>query len=98
MKKHHCHKSTEGINNTLIELKIYSSLLLDLEKHSILIFSEKPKPQNFNQNFPGFSHTNDATICIITGTPHPTIPTFSSQDSYLIQTIINCLQRTILEP
>ncbi|WP_375338951.1 hypothetical protein [Ancylothrix sp. D3o] len=33
----------------------------------------------------------------MTGTPHPTIPTFSPQDPHLIQTIINWIKRTILE-
>ncbi|XZN98648.1 MAG: hypothetical protein ACM65K_10415 [Microcoleus sp.] len=39
----------------------------------------------------------DATIYAIADSPHPTIPTFSPQEPHLIQTIINWLQRTVLE-
>ncbi|MCL1470050.1 hypothetical protein LAY57_05095 [Argonema antarcticum A004/B2] len=39
----------------------------------------------------------DATICVIADSPHATIPTFSPQDSHLIQNIMTWLQRTILE-
>jgi len=39
----------------------------------------------------------DPTIGPITDSPHPTIPTFSPQDSHLIQNIMTWLQRTILE-
>ena len=96
VKKHHCPKSTEGTPRTLTELKIYWQLL-DWEKHPILIFYEEAKPQGFSQTFLDFLTRFDATICVITDSPHPTIPTFSPQDPHLIQTIINWLQRTILE-
>ncbi|MFB2875641.1 hypothetical protein [Floridanema aerugineum] len=96
VKKHHCPKSTEGTPRTLTELKIYWELL-DWEKHPILIFYEEAKPQGFSQTFLDFLDRFDATICLITDSPHPTIPTFSPQDPHLIQTIITWLQRTILE-
>ncbi|WP_052349641.1 HEAT repeat domain-containing protein [Planktothrix prolifica] len=96
VKKHHCPKSTEGTPRTLTELKIYWQLL-DWEKHPILIFYEDAKPQGFSQTFLDSLTRFDATICVITDSPHPTIPTFSPQDPHLIQTIMTWLQRTILE-
>jgi len=81
---------------TLTELKIYS-LLLHWEKHPILIFYEEAKPQGFSQTFLDFLARFDTTICVITDSPHPTIPTFSPQYPHLIQNIINWLQRTVLE-
>lgn len=47
--------------------------------------------------FKGFLTRFDATICAIADSPYPTIPTFSPQDPHLIQTIMNWLQRIILE-
>jgi len=96
VKKHHYPKSTEGTPRTLTELKIYWQLL-DWEKHPILIFYEEAKPQGFSQTFLDFLTRFDATICVITDSPHATIPTFSPQDPHLIQTIMTWLQRTILE-
>ncbi|MGB7709413.1 MAG: HEAT repeat domain-containing protein [Microcoleus sp.] len=96
VKKHHCPKSTEGTPRTLTELKSYWQLL-DWEKHPILIFYEEAKPQGFSQTFLDSLTRFDATICVITDSPHPTILTFSPQDPHLIQTIMNWLQRTILE-
>jgi GTPase SAR1 family protein len=96
VKKHHCPKSTEGTPRTLTELKIYFSLL-DWEKHPILIFYEETNPQGFSPTFLDFLTRFDATIGVITDSPHPTISTFSPQDSHLIQTIITWLKRTILE-
>ena len=96
VKKHHCPKSTEGTPRTLTELKVYWQLL-DWEKHPILIFYEEAKPQGFSQTFLDSLTRFDATICVITDSPHATIPTFSPQDPHLIQTIITWLQRTILE-
>jgi energy-coupling factor transporter ATP-binding protein EcfA2 len=96
VKKHHCPKSTEGTPRTLTELKIYWQLL-DWEKHPILIFYEETNPQGFSQTFLDSLTRFDATICAIADSPHPTIPTFSPQDPHLIQSIMNWLQRTILE-
>ncbi|CAD5942076.1 hypothetical protein NO976_02048 [Planktothrix agardhii] len=96
VKKHHCPKSTESTPRTLTELKIYWQLL-DWEKHPILIFYEEAKPQGFSQTFLDSLTRFEATICVITHSPHPTIPTFSPQDPHLIQTIMTWLQRTILE-
>ncbi|MDQ2099199.1 MAG: HEAT repeat domain-containing protein [Tychonema bourrellyi B0820] len=96
VKKHHCPKSTEGTPRTLTELKIYS-LLLDWEKHPILIFYEDAIPQGFSPTFLDSLTRFDATICVITDSPHPTIPTFSPQEPHLIQSIITWLQRTVLE-
>jgi HEAT repeat protein/energy-coupling factor transporter ATP-binding protein EcfA2 len=96
VKKHHCPKSTEGTPRTLTELKIYWQLL-DWEKHPILIFYEDVIPQGFSQIFLDSLTRFDTTICVITDSPHPTIPTFSPQDPHLIQTIMTWLQRTILE-
>lgn len=89
-------KSTEGIKITLTELKIYRQLL-DWEKHPLLILYEETNPKILAQLFQGSLTRFDPTICLITGTPHPTIPIFSPQDPYLIQSIINWLQRSILE-
>ncbi|MEK0194058.1 hypothetical protein [Microcoleus anatoxicus] len=96
VKKHHCPKSTESTPRTLTELKIYWQLL-DWEKHPILIFYEEAKPQDFSQTFLDSLTRFDATICLIADSPHPTIPTFSPQDPHLIQSIMNWLQRTVLE-
>jgi hypothetical protein len=97
VKKHHCPKSTEGTPRTLTELKIYWELL-DWDKHPILIFYEDAKPPpSFSQTFLDFLTRFDATICLITDSPHPTIPTFSPHNPHLIQTIMNWLQRTVLE-
>ncbi|WP_422757571.1 hypothetical protein [Microcoleus anatoxicus] len=73
------------------------SLLLQWDKHPILIFYEDAKPQGFSQTFLDSLTRFDATICVITDSPHPTIPTFSPQDPHLIQTIMTWLQRTVLE-
>ncbi|MEG3836138.1 hypothetical protein QUB53_13845 [Microcoleus sp. AT8-B4] len=81
---------------TLTELKIYS-LLIDWEKHPILIFYEDAIPPGFSQTFLDSLTRFDATICAIADSPHPTIPTFSAQDPHLIQSIMTWLQRTILE-
>jgi len=96
VKKHHCPKSTEGTPRTLPDLKIYWQLL-DWDKHPILIFYGEAKPQGFSPTFLDAIARFDATICAISDSPHPTIPTFSPQDPHLIQTIMNWLQRTILE-
>lgn len=96
VKKHQGPKSTEGIAPTLTELKIYS-LLIDWEKHPILIFYEDAIPPGFSQTFLDSLTRFDAKIYVITDSPHPTIPTFSPQEPHLIQTIINWLQRTVLE-
>ncbi|WP_376786489.1 NACHT C-terminal alpha/beta 1 domain-containing protein [Planktothrix agardhii] len=96
IKKHHCPKSTEGTPRTLTELKIYWQLL-DWEKHPILIFYEEAKPQGFSQTFLDSLTRFDATICVITDSPHPTIPTFLAQDPHLIQSIMNWIKPTILE-
>ncbi|WP_445301684.1 NACHT C-terminal alpha/beta 1 domain-containing protein [Microcoleus sp. MON1_C1] len=37
----------------------------------------------------------DATICLITDSSYPIIPTFSPQDPHLIQSILTWLQRTL---
>jgi len=68
-----------------------------VKKHPILIFYEEAIPQSFSQTFLDAIARFDATICVITNSLHPTIPTFSPQDPHLIQTIMNWLQRTILE-
>ncbi|MCT7952919.1 NACHT domain-containing protein [Ancylothrix sp. C2] len=96
VKKHNCPKSTEGTPRTLTELKIYWQLL-DWEKQPILIFYEETNPQGFRPTFLDALTRFDATICVITGTPHPTIPTFLPEDPQLIQTIINWLQSRLLE-
>ncbi|MEG4866222.1 hypothetical protein QUA97_22890 [Microcoleus sp. CZ3-B2] len=96
VKKHQGPKSTEGIAPTLTELKIYS-LLIDWEKHPILIFYEDAIPPGFSQTFLDSLTRFDATICAIADSPHPTIPTFSPQDPHLIQSIMIWLQRTVLE-
>ncbi|MBW4683142.1 MAG: hypothetical protein KME19_24110 [Microcoleus vaginatus WJT46-NPBG5] len=61
------------------------------------MFYEDAMPQGFSQTFLDALTRFDATICLIAGSPHPTIPTFSPQDPHLIQTIITWLQRTILQ-
>ncbi|TAD93981.1 MAG: hypothetical protein EA000_00810 [Oscillatoriales cyanobacterium] len=61
------------------------------------MFYEDAKPQGFSQTFLDFLTRFDATICVITDSPHPIIPTFSPQDPHLIQSIITWLQRTVLE-
>jgi hypothetical protein len=81
---------------TLTDLKIYWQLL-EWDKHPILIFYEDAKPQGFSPTFLDAIARFDATICVITDSPYPTIPTFSPQDPHLIQTIITWLQRTVLE-
>ncbi|WP_422759687.1 hypothetical protein [Microcoleus anatoxicus] len=73
------------------------SLLLQWEKHPILIFYEDAIPPGFSQTFLDSLTRFDAKIYVITDSPHPTIPTFSPQEPHLIQTIINWLQRTVLE-
>lgn len=98
VKKHHCPKSTEGTPRTLTELKIYSRLL-DRDKHRILIFYENAiaATQSFNQTFLDALTRFDATICLITDSSHPIIPTFSPQDPHPIESILTWLQRTLLE-
>ncbi|MBD2184048.1 hypothetical protein H6S82_06915 [Planktothrix sp. FACHB-1355] len=61
------------------------------------MFYEEAKPQGFSQTFLDFLTRFDATICVISDSPHPTIPTFSPQDPHLIQSIMNWVKRTILE-
>ncbi|XZO04699.1 MAG: hypothetical protein ACM65L_02490 [Microcoleus sp.] len=73
------------------------SLLLQWDKHPILIFYEDAIPPGFSQTFLDSLTRFDATICVIADSPHPTIPTFSPQEPHLIQSIINWLQRTVLE-
>ena len=89
VKKHHCPKSTEGTPRTLTELKIYWRLL-DPDKHPILIFYENAiaATQCFSQTFLDALTRFDATICLITDSSHPIIPTFSTQDPHPIQSIL----------
>jgi hypothetical protein len=96
VKKHHCPKSTEGTPRTLTELKIYSRLL-DRDKHRILIFYEDAiaATQGFSQTFLHTLIRFDATICLITDSSHPIIPTFSPQHPHPIQSILTWLQRTL---
>ncbi|MFB2919023.1 MULTISPECIES: hypothetical protein [Aerosakkonema] len=56
-----------------------------------------PLSTDFSQTFLDSLSRFDATICVITDSPHPTIPTFSPQDPHLIKTIKNWVKRTILE-
>ncbi|PSB22902.1 PBS lyase, partial [filamentous cyanobacterium Phorm 46] len=86
---------------TLAQLKFYwNQLCRDSDKHPILIFYQdptSPAAQGLSPTFLDALTRFDGTICLITDTPHPTMPSFLPQDPYLIQTIITWLQRTVLE-
>ncbi|MEG4626548.1 hypothetical protein Q5691_19970 [Microcoleus sp. w1-18aA5] len=53
--------------------------------------------QPFSQTFLDALTRFDATICLITDSSHPIIPTFSPQYLHLIESILTWLQRTLLE-
>ncbi|MBD2484508.1 hypothetical protein H6G57_21095 [Planktothrix sp. FACHB-1365] len=61
------------------------------------MFYEETNLQGFSQTFLDSLTRFDATVCVITDSPHPAIPSFSPQDPHLIQSIMNWVQRTILE-
>ncbi|WP_445251924.1 NACHT C-terminal alpha/beta 1 domain-containing protein [Microcoleus sp. B3-D7] len=83
---------------TLTELQIYSQLL-EWEKYPILIFYENAiaPTQGFSQTFLDALTRFDATICLITDSSHPILPTFSPKGPHPIQSILNWLQRTLLQ-
>ena len=93
-----CVLYTQVGQSNLTDLEIYWQLL-DWEKYPILIFYEDAiaATQGFSQTFLDALTRFDATICLITDSSHPIIPTFSPQDPHPIQSILTWLQRTLLE-
>ena len=93
------HRRQKGGNHRGIaptDLKIYWQLL-DGEKYPILIFYEDAiaPTQGFSQTFLDALTRFDATICLITDSSHPIIPTLSTQHPHPIQSILTWLQRTL---
>ncbi|MEG4066029.1 hypothetical protein QUA42_01530 [Microcoleus sp. Pol11C2] len=90
-----CFLYTQVGQSNLTDLEIYSRLL-DWEKRPILIFYENAiaATQGFSQTFLDALTRFDATICLMTDSSHPIIPTFSTQQPHPIQSILTWLQRT----
>ncbi|PSB41829.1 hypothetical protein C7B67_26140 [filamentous cyanobacterium Phorm 6] len=96
-----CPQHPNHAPETLAQLKFYwNQLGRHSDKHPILIFYQdptSPAAQGLSPTFLDALTRFDGTICLITDSPHPTMPSFLPQDPYLIQTIITWLQRTVLE-
>jgi hypothetical protein len=97
MRQQGCPESEDGKPKDMADLQDYWEDLLDNSNPPLaLIFYENPQtpaPQGFSDTFLEALTRFQGKICVVTESPHPSLPTFSPKHPRLIEQILAFLER-----